>query len=104
MAVAIQTKRLVRGVTAFAERPDGIRVKFQPFPTPVIDDNGDLLAAINMLVGVDDSYEPACRGDSQTTRSERVKRALQTFTLVEIQNLVEEIEAALGRQPPGLIN
>jgi PAS domain-containing protein len=104
MAVAIQTRRIVRGVTAVAERPDGLRIKFQPFPTPVVGENGELLAAINMLVDVTDGGEPAGEGDPQGAQSERVKRALQTFTIVEVQELVEEIETALGRNPPRLLN
>src|SRR5581483_12324406 len=35
MAVAVQTRQRVRGVFAVAERPDGSRVKFLPYPTPL---------------------------------------------------------------------
>jgi hypothetical protein len=59
MALAIQTKRVIRGVTAVAERPDGVRIKFQPFPTPVFDENGDLLGAVNMLVDMMSGDRPA---------------------------------------------
>jgi PAS domain-containing protein len=108
MAVAIQTKRTIRGVTAVAERPDGIRIKFQPFPTPVIGENGELLGAVNMLVDIAGHCEPAYEGDPQTSQEtsqgERVKQALQTFTMVEVQYLVEEIETALGRRPPRILN
>jgi PAS domain-containing protein len=104
MAVAIQTKQAVRGVTAVAERPDGIRIKFQPFPTPVIGENGELLGAVNMLVDITGDYGPAADDDPQTSPSERVEQALQTFTMSEIQDLVEEIETALGRHPPRLLN
>jgi PAS domain-containing protein len=34
MADAIKSKRIIRGVTAVAERPDGTRVNFMPYPTP----------------------------------------------------------------------
>src|SRR5690349_13366056 len=37
MAVAINTQRPIRGVTAVAERPDGTRVNFRPYPTPIFD-------------------------------------------------------------------
>src|SRR5471030_2118300 len=36
MAVAIVERRPVRGVSAVAERPDGTRVNFMPFPTPLL--------------------------------------------------------------------
>src|SRR5579871_5570975 len=34
MAMAIKEQRPIRGVEAIAERPDGSRVPFLPFPTP----------------------------------------------------------------------
>jgi PAS domain S-box-containing protein len=104
MAVAIQTKRAVRGITAVAERPDGIRIKFQPFPTPVIDENGELLGAVNLLVDVTDHRGAAAGHDPQTSPSERVEQALQTFTIAEVQYLVDEIENALAPRPPRLLN
>jgi len=48
MAVAIQQNRQVRGVAAQAERPDGARVPFAPFPTPLRDADGKLLGAVNL--------------------------------------------------------
>lgn len=53
MAVAIHEGRPVRGVEAFAERPDGERIRFRPFPTPAIDDHGHVIGAVNLLVPVD---------------------------------------------------
>ena len=35
MAIAIREKRTVRGMEAIAERPDGTRVPFEPYPTPL---------------------------------------------------------------------
>ena len=52
MAICLKEKREVRGWTAFAERPDGQRVAFQPYPTPLLDRNGDLVGAVNVLVDV----------------------------------------------------
>jgi PAS domain S-box-containing protein len=37
MAIAIKEKRAVRGMEAIAERPDGTRVPFEPYPTPLFD-------------------------------------------------------------------
>jgi PAS domain-containing protein len=53
MAVAIHEDRRVRGVTAVAERPDGTRVHFRPFPTPLHDANDNLIGAVNVLIDVD---------------------------------------------------
>ena len=50
MAVTLKTGRPVRGVEAIAERPDGTRVPFMPYPTPLHDAAGKLVGAVNMLV------------------------------------------------------
>jgi PAS domain S-box-containing protein len=54
MAVTLREGRPVRGVEAIAERPDGTRVPFIPYPTPVHDASGRLVGAVNMLVDVSD--------------------------------------------------
>jgi PAS domain S-box-containing protein len=50
MAVALKEGRAVRGVEAVAERPDGTRVPFAPYPTPLFDSSDKLIGAVNMLV------------------------------------------------------
>jgi PAS domain S-box-containing protein len=57
MAVALKEQRPIRGVEAIAERPDGSRVLFEPFPTPIFDENGRLCGAINMLVDLTERQE-----------------------------------------------
>jgi PAS domain-containing protein len=57
MAVAILEQRPVRGIAAVAERPDGSRVNFMPYPTPIFDTQGKLLGAVNMLIDVTDSRQ-----------------------------------------------
>jgi PAS domain S-box-containing protein len=52
MAIALHEGRAVRGFTAIAERPDGSRVDFQPYPTPLYDKKGRLIGAVNVLVDV----------------------------------------------------
>jgi PAS domain S-box-containing protein len=52
MAIALKENREVRGWTALAERPDGRRVAFQPYPTPLRDATGRLVGAVNVLVDV----------------------------------------------------
>src|ERR1700683_3976635 len=54
MAVAIKEKRPVRGMEAIAERPDGTRVPFEPYPTPLFDASGALIGAVNMLIDITD--------------------------------------------------
>ena len=50
MAVALKENRIVRGVDAVAERPDGTRVRFMPFPTPICDATGAAAGGINILL------------------------------------------------------
>lgn len=45
MAVAIRERRPVRGVEAVAERPDGTKVSFEPYPTPLFDGDGSFAGA-----------------------------------------------------------
>lgn len=54
MAEALRTGEPVRGREAIAEKPDGTLVNFIPYPTPVRDENGTLVGAINMLVDITD--------------------------------------------------
>lgn len=54
MALALKTGRPIRGAEAILERPDGTRVPFIPFPTPVYDADGSLAGAVNMLVDISD--------------------------------------------------
>jgi len=52
MAIALDEGRSVRGYEGVAERPDGTRAAFIPYPTVVFDANGTLIGAINVLVDV----------------------------------------------------
>jgi PAS domain S-box-containing protein len=50
MARALKEDRPIRGGEAVAERPDGTRVPFVAYPTPLHDASGRLVGAVNMLV------------------------------------------------------
>src|SRR3546814_9491081 len=52
MAVALKEQRPVTGEEAMAERPDGSRVRFAAYPTPLFDAEGQLSGAVNMLLDV----------------------------------------------------
>ena len=52
MAVAIRESRPIHGEEAIAERPDGSRVVFAAYPTPLRDDAGVMVGAVNMLVDI----------------------------------------------------
>ncbi len=50
MAIALKEGRPIRGAEAIAERPDGTRVPFMAFPTPLRDGSGALIGAVDMLI------------------------------------------------------
>lgn len=52
MALALREKRAIRGMEAIAERPDGSRVSFIPYPTPLFDASGELVGGVNMLIDI----------------------------------------------------
>ncbi len=54
MAIALKEQRVVRGLEAVVERPDGTRIHFVPYPTPIYDDSGVLVGAVNMLIDITD--------------------------------------------------
>ncbi|MFJ3367975.1 PAS domain S-box protein [Pseudomonas sp. NPDC086251] len=54
MAIALKDRRPVRGLEAIAERPDGTRVRFLAYPSPIFDAAGALIGAVNMLVDLTD--------------------------------------------------
>ena len=47
MAVALRERRQIRGAEAAAERPDGTRIPFLAFPTPIFDAERNLVGGIN---------------------------------------------------------
>ena len=54
LAIALKEDRAVRAQEVLAIRPDGTRVPFIPYPTPLHDDSGRLVGAVNMLVDISD--------------------------------------------------
>jgi two-component system CheB/CheR fusion protein len=52
MAIALKEGRAIRGAEAAAERPDGTRVPFMAFPSPLRDSAGTIIGAVNMLVDI----------------------------------------------------
>jgi PAS domain S-box-containing protein len=76
MAVAIREKREVRDAVALAERPDGTRVMFTPYPTPLFDEAGEIAGAVNILIDVTDHRQAA----ALRTQALRCRRLAQSVT------------------------
>jgi PAS domain S-box-containing protein len=68
MAEAIRNRREVRGKVAIALRPDGSRVAFRPYPTPLFDSAGSFTGAVNLLVDVSDEQAEALGVQAQRCR------------------------------------
>ena len=61
MALALKHERPIRGMEGIAERPDGTRVPFLPYPTPLFDSTGALIGAVNTLVDITDRHAAESR-------------------------------------------
>ena len=82
MAVAIRERRAVRGAVAAAERPDGTRVMFAPYPTPLIGEDGEIVGAVNILIDVTD-HRQAGALRAQAMRCRRLAQSLTDREAVE---------------------
>jgi PAS domain S-box-containing protein len=73
MAEAIRSHEPNRGKVAIALRPDGTRVAFRPYPTPLFDAAGNFTGAINMLIDVSEEQVEAL--EAQADRCRRLANA-----------------------------
>ncbi len=101
MAIALKENRSVRGMEAACERPDGTRVPFIAFPTPLHDGNGKLVGAVNTLV---DITERKCWEEQQALLvrelHHRVKNTLATVQAImgstaRSSDTIEDFKGAL---------
>ncbi|GAA0867681.1 hypothetical protein GCM10009116_01460 [Brevundimonas basaltis] len=88
MAVALRENRPIRGGEALAERPDGSRVPFMPYPTPLRDAEGNVVGAINMLVDISDRKAAEARQKVMIDElNHRVKNSLATVQSLALQTV-----------------
>ncbi|MGH7029248.1 MAG: PAS domain S-box protein, partial [Stellaceae bacterium] len=86
MAIALKEDRPIRGVEAVLERPDGTRIHFIPFPTPLHDASGALTGAVNMLVDI-----------SEQKSAEEVQQRLNETLERRVEQRTREISETLAR-------
>jgi PAS domain-containing protein len=102
MAIAIREKRSIRDVEAVAERPDGTRVTFVPYPTPMFDAEGNLAGAVNLLMEVSRKHQPLYLRE-QADRCRRLAREVSDKTVKETLILMaakyDEQALKLARAP-----
>ena len=81
MARALKEDRPIRGGEAIAERPDGTRVPFMAYPTPLHDASGRLVGAVNMLVDLTAAKEvDEARSLLNETLEQRVEERTRQLT------------------------
>ena len=91
MAQAIREKREIRNAVAIAERPDGSRVAFRPYPTPVFDEAGRLTGAVNVLIDVTEEQTDALH--EQAARCRRLAGSLYTReSMIVLKQMAEGFE------------
>jgi PAS domain S-box-containing protein len=98
MAQAIREQRQVRDSIAIAERPDGTRRAFRPYPTPLFGPDGTFEGAVNVLVDISDEQADALH--EQAARCRRLADALYTressTVLEQMATRFERTAAELG--------
>ncbi len=93
MAVALRERRELRGLVAVAERPDGTRVVFTPYPTPILDEQGELSGAVNILIDVTDRRQAGAL-KAQAKRCRRLAQSVtDTRTVRTLTLMAAEYEA-----------
>lgn len=68
MADAIRERRVIRDLIAIAERPDGSRRAYRAYPTPLFDNSGRLIGAVNMLADVTEEQSGVLHEQSERCR------------------------------------
>jgi PAS domain S-box-containing protein len=101
MALALKEGRAVRGVEIIAERPNGERVPVMPFPTPICDATGSIVAAVNMLVDISvlkaAENAAARRAEEQAALFHFTDRLYRAETIEDVYAAsLDAIAAALG--------
>ena len=104
MALALMTGEELRGVEAVAERPDGSRLPFTPYPTLLRDSAGTVVGAINVLVDITErKHADEAQKVMIDELNHRVKNTLATVQSIALQTQRSTPEAFAERFEDRLI-
>lgn len=99
MAVSLRESRPIRGAEVIVERPDGTRTVVLPFPTPLHDDDGNLVGAVNMLMDIGDRKSADARQKILIDElNHRVKNTLATVQSLAGQSMRNTGAARFARE------
>ncbi|MDB5476766.1 MAG: hypothetical protein JWP49_2277 [Phenylobacterium sp.] len=100
MAVSLREGRPIRGAEAVAERPDGSRVVFTPYPTPIRDEAGAVIGAVNMLVDITERKEAEARqellANEVNHRANNLLSVVQSIVRLTRCEDVDSLREAIG--------
>ncbi len=91
MAAALREARPIRGLQGIAERPDGERRWFEPYPTPLFDAAGRVTGGINMLLDITERK----RAEAALLESDRRKDEFLALLAHELRNPLAPIRTGL---------
>lgn len=92
MAVAIKQQRTIRDAVAIAERPDGSRRAFTPYPTPLFDQSGNMTGAVNLLIDV-----TAEQGRELRVQADRCRRLSKSVTDAQASRVLDDMAIGYER-------
>ena len=92
MALTLKENRQFWGAEAVAERPDGTRVPFIPYPTPLRDEGGALVGAVNMLMDISERKAAELERQRLVAELRRLNETLEQRVEERSRALVAEIE------------
>ena len=76
------SQRSIRSEVAIAMRPNGSRVAFRPYPTPIFDDSGLFKGAINILIDISDEQAEVLQ--EQAARCRRLANSTDDLSARDI--------------------
>jgi PAS domain S-box-containing protein len=85
MALALREGRVIRNLEVLSEKADGQRVPLLPYSTPVVDVDGKILGAINMLIDI-----------SERKQAEYQQRILFNELNHRVKNNMQTLQAVLA--------
>src|SRR5204863_9873185 len=91
IAIALKEARPVRDEEAIAERPNGERRWFEPYPTPLFDTAGRLTGGVNMLLDITERKE----AEAALRNADRRKDEFLALLAHELRNPLAPIRTGL---------